>query len=76
VSIIPFDGDNGSFSVLVNDGEQHCLRPVFPDVPASWRVFYGKADRAARLDYIDKNWTDKPPKSLRERLVEGRAFVK
>jgi MbtH-like protein len=32
VSINPFDDDNGSFFVLVNDEEQHSLWPVFADV--------------------------------------------
>ena len=72
VSINPFDDDNGSFLVLVNDEEQHSLWPAFADVPAGWRVVYGEADRAACLDYIEQNWPDIRPKSLRERL-EGRA---
>jgi len=49
VSINPFDDDNGSFFVLVNDEEQHSLWPAFADVPAGWRVVYGEADRAACL---------------------------
>ena len=73
VSINPFDDDDGSFFVLVNDEEQHSLWPVFADVPAGWRVVYGEADRAACLDYIEQNWTDIQQKSLRERLAEGRA---
>ena len=47
VSINPFDDDNGSFFVLVNNEEQHSLWPTFADVPAGWRVVYGEADRAA-----------------------------
>ena len=69
VSTNPFDDDNGSFVVLVNDEEQHSLWPTFADVPAGWRVVYGEADRAACLDYIEKNWPDIRPKSLRERLA-------
>lgn len=42
VSINPFDDDNGSFFVLVNDEEQHSLWPAFADVPAGWRVVHGK----------------------------------
>jgi uncharacterized protein YbdZ (MbtH family) len=76
VSINPFDDDNGRFPVLVNDEEQHSLWPAFAGVPAGWRVVDGEADRAACLDYIEQNWTDKPPKRLRERLVEGWAFGK
>lgn len=69
VSVNPFDDDEGSFFVLVNDEEQHSLWPTFADVPAGWRVMFGKADRAACLDYIEQNWTDIRPKSLRERLA-------
>ena len=63
MSINPFDDDSGSFFVLVNDEEQHSLWPTF-----------GEADRAACLDYIEENWPDIRPKSLRERLAAGRAF--
>ena len=71
VSINPFDDDDGSFLVLVNDEEQHSLWPTFADVPAGWRVVYGEADRAACLDYIEQNWPDIRPRSLRERLAGG-----
>jgi uncharacterized protein YbdZ (MbtH family) len=65
----PFDDDDGRFLVLVNDEEQHSLWPVFAEVPAGWRTVYGEADRAACLDYIDRNWPDIRPKSLRDRLA-------
>jgi len=70
----PFDDDDGRFFVLVNDEEQHSLWPSFADVPAGWRVVYGEADRAACLDYIEQNWTDIRPKSLREGLAQGPRF--
>jgi uncharacterized protein YbdZ (MbtH family) len=72
VSINPFDDDDGSFFVLVNDEEQHSLWPAFADVPAGWRVAYGEGDRAACLDYIEQNWTDIRPRTLRERLATGQ----
>jgi glycopeptidolipid biosynthesis protein len=71
MSVNPFDDDSASFLVLVNDEEQHSLWPTFADVPKGWRVVYGESDRAAYLDYIDQNWTDIRPRSLRERLTEG-----
>ena len=71
MSVNPFDDDNGSFFVLVNDEEQHSLWPTFADVPTGWRVVYGEADRAACLDYIEQQ-LDIRPKSLRERLTAGR----
>ena len=74
MSINPFDDDNGRFFVLVNDEEQHSLWPTFAEVPASWRMVYGEAGRATCLDYIEQNWPDTRPESLRERLAAGRAF--
>lgn len=72
LSINPFDDDNGSFFVLVNEEEQHSLWPAFVDVPAGWRVAYGAADRAACLNNIEQQWADIRPKSLRERVAQGR----
>ena len=74
VSINPFDDENGSFFVLVNDEEQHSLWPAFADIPAGWRVVHGEADRAACLEYIEQHWPDIRPKSLRDRLSTGRGF--
>lgn len=73
VSINPFDDDNGSFVVLVNDEEQHSLWPTFADIPVGWKAVYGEADRAACLDFIEQNWPDIRPKSLRDRLAKGPA---
>ncbi len=69
MSTNPFDDDNGTFMVLMNDEDQHSLWPAFADVPAGWRVAYGEASRAACLDYVDQNWTDRRPKSLREAMA-------
>ena len=45
-----------------------------PMFQPGWRVVYGEAARGACLDYIEQNWPDIRPRSLRERLAEGRAF--
>ena len=74
MSINPFDDDNGSFFVLTNDEEQHSLWPSFADVPAGWQVAFGEASRADCLEFIEQNWTDIRPKSLRERLAQGGAL--
>ncbi len=52
MSLNPFDDDNGTFYVLVNNEEQHSLWPTFADVPAGWRVVHGEATRAECLEYI------------------------
>lgn len=75
MSTNPFDDDNGSFYVLVNEEDQHSLWPTFADVPAGWQVAYGGqqgATRAACLDYVEANWTDLRPKSLRDAMATER----
>jgi MbtH protein len=60
----PFDNEDGSFRVLVNDENQHSLWPDFAEVPQGWRVVFGVAGRKACLDYVEENWTDMRPASL------------
>jgi MbtH protein len=66
----PFDDENGSFFVLVNDEGQHSLWPTFTDVPAGWKVVFGEGPRQACIDYIEQNWTDMRPKSLIEEMQQ------
>ncbi|CAM4343635.1 MbtH-like protein [Mycobacterium basiliense] len=73
MSTNPFDDDDGTFLVLVNDEEQHSLWPVFADVPAGWRVVHAESTRAECLDYIERNWPDIRPKSLRDRLASDQS---
>ncbi len=68
MSTNPFDDENGRFYVVVNDEEQHSLWPVFAEVPAGWRVVLGESARAECLEYVEQNWTDLRPKSLREAM--------
>ncbi|KAA1248813.1 MbtH family protein [Mycobacterium simiae] len=65
----PFDDDNGTFYVLVNQEEQHSLWPTFVGVPAGWRVVFGEDTRANCLSYVEQNWTDIRPKSLRAAMA-------
>ncbi len=60
----PFDVEDATFSVLVNDEGQHCLWPAFADMPAGWTVAYGPAGRGACLDYVSTHWTDLRPRSV------------
>ncbi len=69
MSTNPFDDDSGAFCVLVNDEEQHSLWPAFAEIPADWRVVYGEASRSACLDYVEQNWADMRPRSLREAMA-------
>ncbi|MFF0330742.1 MbtH family protein [Nonomuraea angiospora] len=61
----PFDDEDGTFLVLVNEERQYSLWPEHIQVPAGWDVAYGANDRASCLDYIENTWTDMRPASLR-----------
>ncbi|MGW7078463.1 MbtH family protein [Streptomyces sp. BA2] len=60
----PFDNENGTFLVLVNDEGQHSLWPAFAEIPEGWTTAHGEGTRQECLAYIEENWTDMRPKSL------------
>ncbi|WP_020502468.1 MbtH family protein [Sciscionella marina] len=64
----PFEDPDARYYVLVNEEEQHSLWPEFAEVPEGWRTVFGADSRQACLDYVERNWTDLRPKSLREAL--------
>lgn len=61
----PFDDQEGTFLVLVNDEEQYSLWPAFAEIPAGWRTSLGESTREEALAHISRNWTDLTPKSVR-----------
>ncbi|MFK4213564.1 MbtH family protein [Streptomyces sp. NPDC030920] len=69
----PFEDENGSYLVLVNDEGQHSLWPAFAEVPAGWTVAKGEDSREACLAFVNKNWTDLRPKSLVEAMEADNA---
>ncbi|MFP1914228.1 MbtH family protein [Lonsdalea quercina] len=62
----PFDDDSLVFQVLVNSQEQCSLWPSFAAVPAGWETVYGPGDRSACLTWIETQWQDMRPASLRQ----------
>ncbi|WP_321473486.1 MbtH family protein [uncultured Paludibaculum sp.] len=60
----PFEDDDRTYIVLINDEGQYSLWPSSIDVPAGWSVVHQTDTRQACLDYIAANWTDMRPKSL------------
>ncbi|MEU5647281.1 MbtH family protein [Streptomyces milbemycinicus] len=64
----PFEDENGTYLVLVNDEGQHSLWPSFAEVPAGWNVVKEEDSRKACLEFIDENWTDMRPTSLVEAM--------
>jgi MbtH protein len=64
----PFDAQDATFSVLVNEEGQHSLWPDFADVPAGWTVVHGPAGRGACVEYVNAHWADLRPRSVTARL--------
>ncbi|MCX4670933.1 MbtH family protein [Streptomyces sp. NBC_01381] len=65
----PFENPDGTYTVLVNDENQHSLWPVTVDVPAGWTVAHPSDTREACLRFIEENWTDMRPRSLAQRMA-------
>ncbi|GAA4932564.1 MbtH protein [Nonomuraea thailandensis] len=60
----PFDDEDGTFLVLVNEERQHSLWPEHIEMPPGWEVALGASDRPTCLDYIERTWTDMRPAGL------------
>ncbi|MFF7637481.1 MbtH family protein [Kitasatospora sp. NPDC008050] len=68
----PFDDQDGTFLVLVNDENQHSLWPQFADVPDGWTVTHGPDTHAACLEHVEQAWTDMRPRSLADAMDAQR----
>lgn len=66
----PFEDEDGTYLVLVNDEGQHSLWPAFAEVPAGWTIVLSESGRQACLDYIETHWTDLRPRSLVAQMGE------
>jgi MbtH protein len=60
----PFEDEDGTYYVLVNDEGQYSLWPTFAEVPVGWSISHGENTRQACLEFIEQNWTDMRPLSL------------
>ena len=67
----PFEDDNAEYLVLINHEEQYSLWPAFRDIPAGWTATGPRGKRRECLDWIDKNWTDMRPKSLKDAMEKA-----
>ena len=70
----PFDDDNAEHLVLVNHEEQYSLWPAFREIPPGWNAVGPRGNRQDCLDWIEANWTDMRPKSLRQAMEQGTAL--
>jgi len=66
----PFDDENGTFLILVNEEGQYSLWPDFIDVPPGWEQVGPTGSKALCSAWVDENWTDMRPKSLIRQMEE------
>jgi MbtH protein len=57
------DGDE--FKVLINDEEQHSIWPSAQPIPEGWRQIGPVGPKQECLDWINENWPDIAPLSVR-----------
>ncbi|WP_030231556.1 MbtH family protein [Streptomyces sp. NRRL S-350] len=53
------------YKVVVNDEEQYSIWPEDREVPPGWRDAGARGKKPDCLEWIERNWTDMRPKSLR-----------
>ena len=56
--------------VLINHEEQYSLWRADMDIPGGWRQVWGPDTKQACMDWVDKEWTDMRPLSLRKAMEE------
>lgn len=59
------DDEDARFVVVVNDELQYSIWPEGRDIPAGWRACGVAGPRSECLEYIEREWTDMRPLSLR-----------
>jgi MbtH protein len=64
----PFEDADATYLALVNDEDQYSLWPAFAAVPDGWSVALPETDRQSCLDFIEQQWTDLRPRSLRDAM--------
>jgi len=66
----PFEDENGTFFVLVNEQGQYSLWPSFIDIPEGWQTVGPERPRSECLEWIEHNWTDMRPRNLIRQMDE------
>ncbi|MGM9924502.1 MAG: MbtH family protein [Bacillus sp. (in: firmicutes)] len=61
----PFENNEGLYYVLMNEEGQYSLWPDFIPVPSGWDVKNGPAGRSESQEYIQNNWADMRPQSIK-----------
>lgn len=63
---------NETYVVLINHEEQYSLWPSAKSAPAGWTVVKTEATKDECLQFVEKNWTDMRPLSLRKAMEQSQ----
>ena len=61
MSVNPFDDEDATFHVLVNDSGQYSLWPQFAAIPAGWTSRLGPVPRQEAVRHVEECWTSLRP---------------
>lgn len=59
------------FHVVKNDEEQYSIWPSYKEIPSGWTSVGEAQPKDECLAYIDKNWTDMRPLSLKKQMGDS-----
>jgi MbtH protein len=68
-----FDREDALFKVLVNHEEQYSLWPDYKAVPTGWRETGQRGSKTECLAYVEREWTDMRPLTLRQAMDQQAA---
>lgn len=66
----PFENEESHYLVLMNEEGQYSLWPSSIKIPSGWNKEYGPKVKSECQQYIERNWQDMRPKSLRAAMDE------
>ena len=72
-SIIEQGEPQEMFYVVKNSEEQYSIWPSYKEIPKGWEAIGNPGIKSECLAYIEKNWTDMRPLSLRKQMEEAMA---
>lgn len=64
------DSSTELFHVVRNAEEQYSIWPAWRELPLGWELCGEAATKESCLDWIEKNWTDMRPLSVRRFLEQ------
>ena len=62
------DNPNTQFIVVTNHEEQYAIWPNYKEISGGWKQVRDAATKDECLEFVQENWTDMRPKSLRDAM--------